>query len=282
MNRLHGIIIVLVALIVIGTSAWFAYDLYIGPQRALLLEKQQMEEKAKREESREDPALAAFAETEKQTQGADPARARELWMAFLESNPASVKDAEAKNALGALNSAALFSAEPSPHKTLHTVAKGDSLYKISKKYGASIELIARANNLSGTMLQIGQNLIVPQIEITASVDRESQTLTLQNHGEFFRAYRLLSVRLPSTPAGSPSQSAVRETLVEADGKRLVFGDKNYAEGKRSIILSGSGVAILTAPAETPAEGMPPGILISESDMADIFVLLRRGTPVTIK
>lgn len=284
MNRLHAIIVALVALIVVGASAWFIYDLYIGPRRALLLEEQRMQEEAaaKAAESQVDPGIAAFEETEKQAQGADPARARELWLAFLESHAASPKAAGARDALGALNSAGLFSAEPSPHKAIHTVAKGDSLYKISRKFGTSIELIARANSLSGTMLQIGQELVVPQVEISAAVDRESKTLTLQNHGEFFRAYPLLSARVPSLPEGSSSESSVLETIAEADGKRLVFGDKNYAEGKRSIILSGSGVAILSVPADTPAEEMPPGLVVAEPDMAEIFVLLRRGVPVTIK
>lgn len=284
MDRLHRIIIALVALAVIGVSAWFIYDLYIRPKRALFLEEQRLQREAAAEAAapKVDPSLAAFAATEQQAAGAESAHARELWQNFLTNFPDSPKIAEAQIALGTLNAAKLFSLEPSEHKTIHTVAKGDSLYKISRKYGTAIELIARANNLPNTMLQIGQQLVVPQTAITAVIDRKAGTLTLQNHGEFFRTYRLLSSRLPALPEGATAQSSVLETIMEVNGKRVAFGDKNYAEGQRSIVLSGQGAAIVTVPDGTPAEGMPTGLVLSATDMADVFVLLRRGVPITIK
>lgn len=284
MDRLHRIIIALVALAVLGASAWFIYDLYIRPKRALLFEEQRLQKEAaiQAEEAKVDHSLAAFAEAEQQASGADLARARELWQTFLTQFPESSKVADAQKALGTLNAAGLFSLEPSPHKVIHTIAKGDSLYKISRKYGTSIELIAQANNLPNTMLQIGQQLVVPQTEITAVVDREAGTLTLQNHGEFFRSYRLLSSRLPALHQGATAQSSVLETIIELNGKRLAFGDKAYAEGQRSIVLTGQGAAILSVRDDVAAEEMPAGLILSASDLAEVFVLLRRGVPVTIK
>ncbi len=284
MDRLHKSIIALVALAVAGSALWFTYDLYIRPKRAVALEQRRLEKEAaeRAAEAAKDHSLAAFETTAQQAQKAAPAQARELWTAFLKNYPDSSKAAEVKATLGPLNSADLFSPSPSPHKIVHTVAKGDTLYKLSRKHGTSIELIARANNLAGIMLQIGQQLVVPQTDIKVTADRATSALVLENHGEFFRSYPLVSSRLPALPEGSPAQSSVLETVVEAKGKRLVFGDKNYAEGKRSIVLSGPGAAILSVPAGTPAAEMPPGLVVAESDLAEIFVLLRRGVPVTIK
>ena len=284
MDRLHKSIIAVVALAVVGSGLWFTYDLYIRPKRAVMLEEHRLQKEAaeRAAEAAKDHSLAAFETTVQQAQNATPARARELWMAFLKNYPGSSKTAEVEATLGPLNAADFFSPSPSPHKTTHTVTKGDTLYKISRKNGTSIELIARANNLPGIMLQIGQQLVVPQADIKVTADRAAGTLVLENHGEFFRSYPLLSSRLPALPDGSSAQSSVLETVVEANGKRLVFGDKNYAQGKRSIILSGPGAAIQSVPAGTPAGEMPPGLIVGESDMAEIFVLLRRGVPVTIK
>lgn len=45
---------------------------------------------------------------------------------------------------------------------IHTVKRGDNLYKISKKYpGMTVEKIKRANNLKSIDLQIGQKLKIP-------------------------------------------------------------------------------------------------------------------------
>lgn len=43
----------------------------------------------------------------------------------------------------------------------YKVAKGDSLYSISRKYGVSIKSIKVANNLKKTLLSINQKLIIP-------------------------------------------------------------------------------------------------------------------------
>lgn len=59
-------------------------------------------------------------------------------------------------------------AESAPAKTsksqamrTHKVAKGDTLYAISKRYGVSVQKIQQANNLTGSKLTVGQRLKIP-------------------------------------------------------------------------------------------------------------------------
>lgn len=45
---------------------------------------------------------------------------------------------------------------------MHTVVKGETLYRISKKYGVSVSELMRANSISDvTQLEVGQNLVIP-------------------------------------------------------------------------------------------------------------------------
>ncbi|GAA4279600.1 glucosaminidase domain-containing protein [Gaetbulibacter aestuarii] len=51
--------------------------------------------------------------------------------------------------------------EPSnPNETVYTVSKGDTLYSIAKKYNTTVENIQRTNNLPGTTISIGQQLVI--------------------------------------------------------------------------------------------------------------------------
>lgn len=284
MDRLHKGIIAVVAVAVAGTAAWFTYDLYIRPRREIALEQRRLEKEAaaKAAEAARDPSLADFEATSGQARDAAPSAARELWAEFLRKHPGSPKAGEVRSYIGPLNSAELFSATSGPGKTVHTVASGDSLFKIAKKYGTTVELVAKANNLTNTMLQVGQQLVVPQTDMKVEVDRAGGTLVLLNRDEFFRAYPLLSSRLPALKEGSTAQCTVVENVVEAGGKKMVFGDKNYSAGRRTVVLSPPGMAVLSVPDGTPASEFPSGLVVSPSDLDEIFVLLRRGVPVTIK
>ncbi len=43
----------------------------------------------------------------------------------------------------------------------HTVARGDTLYGLARKYGSSVSKIKSANGLSGDLIRIGQKLKIP-------------------------------------------------------------------------------------------------------------------------
>jgi len=53
---------------------------------------------------------------------------------------------------------------PAPISTssTHTVAPGDSLWAISRKYGTSVDAIQSANGLSNTTIVVGQSLSIPR------------------------------------------------------------------------------------------------------------------------
>ena len=123
---------------------------------------------------------------------------------------------------------------PSPEKTSYAVGKGDSLVKIASKFKSNAELIFRANNLQTINLKIGQQLVIPQLDMSMVVDRKARTVTLLNGGQFFKEYRTVALKTPGRSDFRPDQGTDKIAL--RDSNRVAFGDKNYSGSERWIML----------------------------------------------
>lgn len=67
---------------------------------------------------------------------------------------------------------------------IYTVQKGDSLWSIANKYDTTVETIKKLNNLSGTTLQINQQLLIPKEEdLDINVGEDSQIIYKVKSGD---------------------------------------------------------------------------------------------------
>lgn len=55
-------------------------------------------------------------------------------------------------------------------QTIYTVKSGDSLWSIAKKYNITVEELKIANNLTSNLLNLGQKLIIPTIQIPTTTE----------------------------------------------------------------------------------------------------------------
>ena len=65
----------------------------------------------------------------------------------------------------------------------YTVKSGDTLWSISKKYGITVDELKQINNLSSNLLSVGQNLIIPTMDVnetTYTVKKGDTLYTLAN------------------------------------------------------------------------------------------------------
>lgn len=60
---------------------------------------------------------------------------------------------------------------------LHTVAKGDTLTSLSKKYGTSVESLKTANGLRTDAISLGQSLKIPTVKATEQASTTTTTTT---------------------------------------------------------------------------------------------------------
>lgn len=261
-----------------GGSAYFLHELYYKEKQLDVVE--QTATPTPTPVPTPDPAIAAF-DALKPTLAQNTPAAREALVQFLESHPVSPVSAEARTALGRINLALFRDPVATPTNTVYTVKKGDSLVRIASIHKSNAELIYWANELSTINLQIGQQLLVPVFNAALVVDRSNSLVTLFNNGEFFKEYPASSIQIA---AAGPLETKVLDRIARKGETRVAFGHKDYPETERLVLLGTGGTSIRQAPA--PAEDgttppNPPGIVLAPQDFAEIFVLVKTGTPVNI-
>ena len=213
--------------------------------------------------------------------------AQQALQAWLQAYPSSVKKNEALTALGKINMDQLCSTSSLADKESYSVIKGDSLDRIARKKKSNAELIQKINALSGINLQIGETLLIPQLQMSLDIDRQAGLLSLRNHGQFLKSYTLLS--MPAAGAEQkPLETIIVDKMAMNGNKRTAFGDKKYLESEQIILLRSAG-NIVTAPAATSSAApdstntvaMPSGFVLAPADMREIFPFTAKDTPVSI-
>ncbi len=186
--------------------------------------------------------------------------------------------------LGEVNIDIFLSRYPSPEKTDYVVKSGDVLAKIARKLKTTPELIMRMNNLSGTMLHIGEHLLISHPDFSIVIQRKANVVVLLNHGTFFKQYHVREAKLP-TKQPSKVTAKVAETMAWKDGKRIGLGSKDYIGSIRWVRLSAPAYTLYSvADSAHPNITQPPpplGLGLAASDAEELSSLVNNRTPVTI-
>jgi LysM repeat protein len=273
--------VLLLALAIFGSAAWFGYNSFVKEEIAV-----------KKEQSGEvtpppapDIGLPEFQAAAQLRQDGKLTEAREALIAFIQKYPSGKHLDEARDLLGEVNVDILLSRHPSPEKIEYTVKPGDVLAKIARKLKTTPEMIMRMNNMSGTMLHIGEHLLISHPDFSIVIQRKPNLVVVLNHGSFFKQYHVREAKLP------PKQSAkitakVAETMAWKGGKRVGIGSKEYLSSTRWIRLAGApSYTLYSVPDGThPNLEQPPpptGFGLAASDLEELSSLVNKKTAVTI-
>jgi LysM repeat protein len=275
------LLVLLLAVIIFGGAAWFGYNSFVKEEIAVKKEQRGEVTPA----PTPDIGLPEFQAAAQLRQEGKLAEAREALIGFIQKYPSGPHVEEAKDLLGEVNVDILLSPYPSPEKTTYIVKSGDVLAKIARKLKTTAELIMRMNNLSGTMLRIGDRLLISHPDFSIVIQRKANLVVLLNHGAFFKQYHVREAKLPPK---QPSKIAakVAETIAWKDGKRVGLGSKEYINGTRWIRLAGAPSYMLYSVVDSahPNIDQPPpplGLGLAASDVEELSSLVNNKTPVTI-
>jgi len=272
--------VLFLAIIIFGGAAWFGYNFVF--KEDIQVRKEQRGEVTP--EPRIDLTVPEFEEAAKLRQDGKIPEARAALTAFVQKYPNSPHADEAKDLLGEVNVDILLSRTPSPEKEEYIVKPGDVLQKVARKVKSTPELIMRMNNLNGTMLHIGERLLVSHPDMAILVQRKPKLLVLLNHGGFFKQYHVREEKLPAKVA-SKVTTKVAEVMAWNGGKRVGFGTKEFIGSTRWIRLSSQAYTIYSVPDSAhPALSQPPppqGLGLAAADVEELSSLINNKTPVTI-
>jgi LysM repeat protein len=272
--------VLLLAVIIFGGAAWFGYNLFF--KQEIAVQKEQRGEV--RAEPTPDISLPEFQAAAKLRQDGKLAEARDALTAFIQKYPTGLHVEEAKDLLGEVNIDILLSRYPSPEKQEYIVRPGDVLQKVANRVKSTPELIMRMNNLTGTMLRIGERLLVSHPDFSLLIQRKVNVIVLLNHGSFFKQYHVREQKLaPKQPPKVTTK--VAETMAFKDGKRVGFGSKEFIGSTRWIRLGAPAYTIYSVPdAARPNLDQPPppqGLGLAATDVEELSSLVNNRTPVTI-
>lgn len=267
------VILTLVAAI-LGGSAYYSYELFWKPN--LPPAPGEVESPPP---PPPDPSAVAYDKIRAKLDPGDRKAQRVALAGYLAQFPDAPQAVEAAKELGALNARRVFSPRESVDELPYKVQKGDSLVRIASKFKTNAELIYRVNNLETINLRIGQELHIPTVDMSMVLNPKKRTITLFDHGEFFKRYSIVSEK--AGRSAGPGTTKVSDKLALQGADRVAFGSKNYVGSDRWIMLARPGLVIRGLP-EDAGETPPAGILVSPTDIEEIFLLVSRGVPVTIE
>jgi LysM repeat protein len=273
--------VLLLALVIFGGAAWFGYNTFVKEEIAVKKEQRGEVTPA----PAPDVSLPEFQAAAQLRQEGKLTEARDALVVFIQKYPNGQHVEEAKDLLGETNVAILLSRYPSPEKTEYVVKSGDVLAKIARKLKTTPEIIMRMNNLSGTMLHIGEHLLISHPDFSIVIQRKANLVVLLNHGAFFKQYHVREPKLPPKQTAKIS-AKVAETMAWKDGKRVGIGSKEYAASTRWIRLAGAAAYTLYSVPDSahPNLDQPPppvGLGLEASDIEELSSLVKSGMPVTI-
>jgi LysM repeat protein len=272
--------VLFLAVIVFGGAAWFGYNLFF--KQEIAVQKEQRGEVPP--EPTPDISLPEFQAAAKLRQEGKLTEARGALTAFIQKYPAGLHVEEAKDLLGEVNIDILLSRTPSPEKQEYIVKPGDVLANVARKVKSTPELIMRMNNLSGTMLHIGERLLVSHPEFSMVIQRQAKLIVLLDRGAFFKQYHVREEKLAAKQPPKVT-TKVAETMAWRDGKRVGFGSKEFIGSTRWIRLGAPAYTIYSVPdAAHPNLAQPPppqGLGLAATDVEELSALVNNRTPVTI-
>ena len=211
-------------------------------------------------------------------------KAKELYQELLSNFPDYPRIEEVQQKLEQLNLETITSNSQSPRTVLCEVQVGDTLGKLAKKYGTTVELIKKKNNLSSDVIRVGQKLYVWTGFFNIFVDKSQNTLILKDGDQLIKVYTVSTGANNVTPVG-----AFKITSKLVDPVWFKAGAVIPPESPQNVLgsrwlgfdLAGYGIHGTIDPEKMGQQITAGCVRMRNQDVEQLFDLVPVGTVVTI-
>ena len=231
------------------------------------------------------PTLLLEKAKDLETKG-DYLRAKEIYKTLLERQDLGERISSIRKAYGAVELKIIFSPLETPDSLFHEVTQGDTLHDLAKKYGTTVELLRRSNNLaSDGRIYPGMKLKVTKTLFSVIVEKRRNHLTLLANGRQLKRYRVATGEKGSTPTGTFKiiNKLKNPTWFHAGVVVPPESPQNIL-GSRWLGFDhpGYGIHGTTLPRTIGTQSSKGCIRMLNSDVEEIYDLIPIGTYVTVK
>ncbi|MFA5389179.1 MAG: L,D-transpeptidase family protein [Candidatus Omnitrophota bacterium] len=214
----------------------------------------------------------------------DKVKAREIYRLILAKyqNIENISDVQDK--LGKLNIDILFSKTITGKDTLYEVEPGDSLIKIAKKFGTTVDLIKISNSLKNDNIRARSKLKISKAKYKILVDKSQNILTLLDDSDVVKVYRVSTGENNCTPVGTfrivnkimDPVWYTEKAIVPAESPDNVLGSRWMG-----FNLPGYGIHGTTAPEKIGQQATQGCIRMINAEVEELYKIVPAGTEVTI-
>ncbi len=224
----------------------------------------------------------------------EPTGAREKYLEARTNalDPAALREIDSR--IGRLSIQLIMSPAMMPEKTNYTVRAGDLAARIVQRFGTTLQLLQKSNNIQNPdLLRPGDRLRVCTGRFSIDVDKGRYEVVLSLNGRFFKRYACGTGRYGKTPVGAfvISDRVAQPTWWRPDGKAIPYGDPENILGTHWLNLrsSGGGEDIRgygihgTWASNSIGKAESGGcVRLRNEDVEEIYTIVPNGTPVTIR
>ena len=152
--------------------------------------------------------------------------------------------------------------------------------RVASKMKTTPDLIMRMNNMNGTMLRIGERLMISHPDFSLFIQRNERVVVLLDHGQFFKRYHVQNVKLPGRQAAENQHARWRDYGVEKRETRRVR--EQGIPKQHALDSAGSATVTLYTPEASGGVLPPPqGLQMEARDLVELSTLVNNKTPATI-
>lgn len=212
-------------------------------------------------------------------------KARDLYSLILSKYQNVDNIVEVQEKLGRLNIDLLFSSIVTDKDVLYEVEPGDTLTKIAKKFGTTVDLIKAANSLQSDIIRVHARLKVSKVKYNVLIDKSQNLLTLlTSDGAIVKVYKVATGENNSTPVGTFTiVNKIKDPVWYTEGAIVPAESPDNILGSRWMGLSvkGYGIHGTVDPDSLGKQATSGCIRMLDKEVEELCTIMPNGTEVTI-